>query len=233
VSAAACFGQPAKFEVASIRPNQSGDRHSNFSEMDGNDGSKLTAQNVSLMNLIQRACGVKEYQIAGPEWLKGAKFDITAAMPANTPRNHVNPALRELLLDRFKLAFHRETKELPIYALVRTKGDPKLQPPADPDGQSGTWQGAGQLTGKHESMEHFAEVLSRVVDRPVIDMTGLSGAYDFKLDYAPDGSPAASDSANASLFTALQEQLGLKLESRKGPVEMLVIDRVEKVPTAN
>ena len=233
LSAAGCFSQATKFEVASIRPNPSGDGHSDYSETDGPDGAKFTARNVSLLSLIQRAYGVKRYQIEGPDWLKEAAFDITAAMPADASENQVNPALRALLVERFQLAFHRETKELPIYALVPAKGTPKIQAAADPNGPSGTWQGARQATGKNESMEHFAEVLSRLVDRPVMNMTGLPGTYDFKMDYARDDSPAAADSANASLFTALQEQLGLKLEAKKGPVEILVIDRVQKAPTEN
>jgi uncharacterized protein (TIGR03435 family) len=107
-----CFGQ--KFEVASVRPNESGDTHSGFSISGGDDGARLTGQNVSLLNLIQRAYDVRAYQIAGPDWLRDAKFDVVAALPTDSPKEKIPPALQALLAERFNLAFHRGTREMPI-----------------------------------------------------------------------------------------------------------------------
>jgi uncharacterized protein (TIGR03435 family) len=126
---------------------------------------------------------------------------------------------------------------MPIYEMVVGKNGVKVQP-VDPNGSSGTWESADQLTAKKETMEHFASVLSRILDRPVIDKTGLDAAYDFVLEFSREGTQTMQhDPSNASgapsIFTALQEKLGLKLEASKGPVEMLVIDHVEKVPTEN
>ena len=228
----ACAGQ--SFEVASVRQNLTGDTHSDFSISGGNDGARLTTQNVSLLTLIQRAYDVRAYQVAGPDWLRDVKFDVAATLPADTPREKIPAALRALLDGRFKLTLHRETRELPIYALIAAKGGVKLQATAAPDGNSGTWQGRGQYTARNETLAHFSEVLSRQLARPVIDMTDLAGGFDFAVEYAPEDGRAPSDAAGApSLFTALQEKLGLRLEPRKGSVEMLVIDRVERTPTEN
>jgi uncharacterized protein (TIGR03435 family) len=220
------------FEVASIRQNQSGDRHSNISVPDGPDGARLITQNVSLMTLIQRAYGVRQYQVEGPDWLRDPKFDIQAALPTGVRRDKIPPALQALLAERFKLALHRETRELPIYALIVAKGGPKMQAASEPNSTSGTWQDRGHYKAQNESLAHFCEILSLNLTRPVIDMTQLGGRYDFAIDYTDER--GSDDSADApSLFTALQEVLGLKLETRRGPVEMLVLDHVETTATEN
>jgi uncharacterized protein (TIGR03435 family) len=212
------------FEVASIRPNSSGDTHSDYS-VSGEDGAKLATKNVNLITLIQRAFQVHQYQIAGPDWLTDARFDINATMPAGTERNQLPGALQAMLKERFGLALHRETKEQPVYALSIGGSGPKMQSTPDPQATSGTWQSRGQYKAVNENMAHFCDVLSRQLGKPVLDATGLSGAYDFVLDYDPqDG---------MSLFVAIEQKLGLRLESKKAPVELLVIDRVEKSPTEN
>jgi uncharacterized protein (TIGR03435 family) len=236
LTALSCFCQTAAFDIASIRPNlsdHSGDRHSSTNVSVSEDGIKFTATNVSLLSLIQRAHDVKEYQVAGPDWLRTAYFDVVATLPAGVPREQLIPALQALLADRFKLAIHKETKDLPIYALVVGKKGPKLQPAADPNGPNGTWNSKGKFTGKNETLSHFSEALSRQLDRAVVDMTGLTGSFDFEVTYGPEDAHSNSDDSGPSIFAAVQEKLGLKLEARKGSVELLVIDRIEKTPTEN
>jgi uncharacterized protein (TIGR03435 family) len=218
----ACAAQT--FEVASIRPNLTGDTHSDYS-VSGNDGARLATQNVSLMTLIQRAYDVRQYQVTGPDWLRDVRFDINAVLPAAAPREQMAAALQAMLKERFHLVFHRETKEQSAYALMVGKGGSRMKSTADPEGTSGTWQTRGQYKVQNENMAHFCEVVSRQVGRPVLDATGLPGAYDFVLDYDPQDS--------MSLFVAIESKLGLKLESKKAAVDLMVIDRVEKSPTAN
>lgn len=168
-----------------------------------------------------------------------------------TTRQHM---LQALLADRFKLTLHREDRELPVYNLVIAKNGPKLQEtkPNEPNtvpggaspngstpgvgvsvggGRGGGFGGGGGLrtsSGKGATIESMLATLSAASGRPVLDKTGLTGKYDYKLQWAPEDSQAEADSAGPSIFTAVQEQLGLKLESAKGPVEFIVIDHVEK-----
>jgi uncharacterized protein (TIGR03435 family) len=153
--------------------------------------------------------------------------------------------LRKLLADRFKLTFHREQKDFSIYALTIAKGGSKLRestaPPDEPSQLiNRVFPGRIQLPARNATMAQFVSMMQRaVLDRPVVDRTGLGGKYDFDLEWTPDetqfdgqGPPASPDSTAPDLFAALQRQLGLRLEATKGPVEVLVIDKVER-PTAN
>jgi uncharacterized protein (TIGR03435 family) len=220
------------FEVASVRLNVSRDERGYYS-VAGQNGAKLAVQRMNLMSLIQRAYDVREYQVSGPDWLKHVKVDIKAKLPADTPRTEMTTALQALLAERFNMTVHRETRELPMYVLTVAKGGAKIKPAADPKGTARIYQLRGLYKARNESIANFSQMLSRTLDRAVTDMTGLTGTFDFALDYAPLD-PRFSDPAGAqSIFTALQEQLGLKLESRKGPVELLMIDRMEKTPTKN
>jgi uncharacterized protein (TIGR03435 family) len=231
---AAC-GQTT-FEVASIRPNVSGDIHNmtgGTSIQRNEDGVKLEVRNTSLLLCLRRAYDVTAYQVSGPDWLSSARFDISATSPVAATTDEVRTMWQALLVDRFKIELHRETRVLPVYALVVAKSGPKMQP-VDAEGQSGTWEGKGRLTAKKASMPKFAEVLSRRMDRPVLDETGLTDTYDFVLDLIRDDDHSASGvNFGGAIFTALQDQLGLKLEAKKAPVEILVIDHAEKLPTEN
>jgi uncharacterized protein (TIGR03435 family) len=239
LSFAAIAQQPA-FEVASIRPSnyQGGPlRVTARIDADGIDFSNVTPRLC-----IQRAYGVKPYQVTGPDWTNTERYMIVAKAAGAVPQDKILLMLQRLLEDRFKLAIHRETREMPIYALVVSKSGPKLQEARD--------EGASQINGHGEeivferaSMGQLAGTLARSLDRPVVDATSLKGIYNFRLAWADDNRPnpnapsagvsGASDPADApSVFTALQERLGLKLESRKAPVEVLVIDHIEK-PSAN
>jgi bla regulator protein blaR1 len=231
--------QPQGFEVASIKPSRNNAAESN---LDSAPGGRLTATNITLRELIRLAYGVKDYQIEhAPGWLDGERYDIAAksATAAKTSLEQEQAQIRELLTDRFHLTTHHETKQAQVYLLVVAKGGSKLTPHNDGTG-SGTRKSCGRLAGKRLTMDTIATVLSRQFERDVLNRTGLSGKYDFQLDWTPDSGPcppaadsdAGSVTALPSIFTAIQQQLGLKLESSKGPVEFLVIDRVEK-PSAN
>jgi uncharacterized protein (TIGR03435 family) len=257
-----------------------------------NDPGQITYTNVTLYNVLMSAYGVKDFQISGPGWLDSERYDIFAKVPRGATKAQSKVMMQNLLAERFKLTLHRETKELPMYELVVGKNGPRLtesvedpaaaaamrQPtlgkdgfPVMPPGLAGltakslkTMNGlpGASMTANHQSMAEFAETLSSRLDLPVVDMTGLTGKYDYTLSFSAEGlghmrlpggialPPPAAPSpgeggpgtpmagapdgpSSPDLFTALQEQLGLKLEQRKGPVELLVIDHLEKVPVEN
>lgn len=231
---------PLEFEVASIKPSKSVSRGFSVQHVP----SGLTATNASLQNLIEMAYQVKGLQIAGaPNWLNSERFDIVAKAPPNSTRAQILPMLGPLLVERFKLATHRETKELPGYALIVAKNGSKLQESkAEESRFNGDRRG---LTAQRMSITQLADTLARRLDRGVVDMTGIQGFFDLKLEWTPDESSpmqkpgeggeglSTAPTDGPTIFTALQEQLGLKLESRKVPVEILVIDHVEKLPSEN
>ena len=219
------------FEAVSIKPNASGG--------DGTDMKtsprRLTVVNTTPEMLLEFAFGVKGVQLAGgPDWLTRDRFDVDAVTGTSGELNRttLQPFLQSMFADRFHLRFHRESRDLPVYSLVVAKGGPKLTVHS---GESKPITGIHSHAGKDNvnarttTMKRLAEVLSEQTDRVVIANTGLAGEYDFSLEWASD--PAA-DSQDPSIFTAIQEQLGLKLESAKGPVPFIVIDSVEK-PNAN
>jgi uncharacterized protein (TIGR03435 family) len=242
--------QLPEFEVASIKLNKSGSgsSHSSF------DHGRYSATNEGIKGLIQYgAYGTPGPQIeGGPAWLASERFDIEAKVDDATAvkmeklgpeeRSQMKRQLIEqLLADRFMLAVHWETRELPVYALVRARVGAKLTRSSDTSGSSGTSSNLGHLKASGVTMARLAETLTgilyREVGRVVVDRTGLEGRYDLTLEWSPeDGSSSSasndSQSPGPSIFTALEEQLGLKLESGKGPVKTLVIDRVEQ-PSEN
>jgi uncharacterized protein (TIGR03435 family) len=203
------------------------------------DPGRLTCSNVSLHKLMVESYDVKDYQVSGPDWLNTEIYDITATLPPGTTGDDVRVMIQSLLADRFKLSFHRESKELPVYALVVGKGGSKLQEVEF--GRGSTSGSPGHLEATRIAIRNLTEFLSRQTGRPVLDMTGLKGFYNFTLNFTPEASPSApspetpivESAVGPSLFTAVQEQLGLKLEPRKAPVEILVVDHAEKIPTEN
>jgi uncharacterized protein (TIGR03435 family) len=239
-----------KFEVASIRPSKSSNPLGvgNLSR-----SGRYVGTGISVKLLIENAYDLRDCQVSGgPDWIKSAKYDIVAKEedPENEPRlsgdrrlERFRLELQSLLADRFRFKFHTDTKELPIYALVVGKNGPKFQKATTKGSMT---LGLGQLTAHSMSMLYLASNLSNQVGRVVLDKTGLQGDYDFTLNWTPEEQtpqafapePIAKntlpqpDANGPPIFTAIQEQLGLKLESQKGPVEILVIDHVEK-PTAN
>jgi uncharacterized protein (TIGR03435 family) len=220
------------FEVASVRPSKSEGGKSSVKVTPG----QITMENVSLRKCIGLAYDVgedKEYAFSGPGWLNTEAFDIVAKFPPAASREQIALMLQTLLADRFKLKLHHETKELPVYALIVGKNGPRLQKSVS-GGQGEFSLAPGRISGKAASMSAFADRLSARVrlSRPVLDLTGLKDTYDFALEWAPD-SVQTDDASGPSVFTAIQEQLGLKLDARKHPVEILVIDHAEKVPSEN
>lgn len=234
--AAACALAQVAFEVASIRPNNSG---SGTSSSDGRNG-EFIGRNESLRDLIEHAYDVMEWQIDGPAWIRAERFDVMAKPPAGAPSGDFNAMMQNLLAERFKLKVHRESRETPVYALVEMKAGLKAAKVAD-DGQARTDWSRNHISAQHTSMARFAERLSRIADRPVVDRTGEKGAFDFELKWTPDAQSARPPATPAgtiadeppSLFTAIQEQLGLRLEPAKAPVEYLVVDHAERIPTDN
>lgn len=255
--------QPATltFEVASIKPANPDSPGTSIQFMPGG-GLKMTG--IPLRGMITFAYDVRDFQISGgPGWVGTQRFDVmaraerTAASDSpddlakmtddqrKTARDQVSERLRALLADRFQLAVHKETKEQPIYALVVSKNGEKLQEVKEPGPRQGMSMNRGRLQGFAAPMEMLGNILSNTMGRPVIDKTGLSGKYDFVLEWTPEAGADAraqgfgdgiSEPAPApggpTIFTALQEQLGLRLEAQKGPVQNIVIDRVEK-PSEN
>lgn len=198
-----------------------------------------------MRELIRLAYSVRDYQIGrAPGWIDSARFDITAkSVSSNTNSLEYEKSLVcELLSDRFRLSTHREAKQMPVYLLFVVKGGPKLT--AHNDSAPKTRGGCGRLVGRRVTTDVIATMLSRQLDHEVLNRTGLSGEYDVQLNFTPDSGPcrvaadsqAGSASTDASglpsIHTALQEQLGLKLESAKGLVDFLVIDRIER-PSEN
>lgn len=225
--------QSAAFDVASVRPNTTGVNSSSISR----SGGRITLENTSLRECISFAYGIatgRDYELSGPDWLDTKKFDIAAVFPAETSRDRVREMLRTLLAQRFSLKTHTENKKLKSYALVVAKRGPKLQ--AGTIGSDGAFTyDVGHVTVRAFTLQGFADRLSGPVfklDRPVVDMTGIKGVYDFTLDWAPDGL-SVDGRSRASIFTALQEQLGLKLDARQIVLRILVVDHADKEPANN
>jgi uncharacterized protein (TIGR03435 family) len=242
LSGAALVAQTSPtFEVATIKPNKSG---GGVGIGIGPDGL-FDATNASLSMLIKFAYDLHSRQIVGgPSWLETERYDITGKPnPAKPSGSQMKTMVQKLLADRFQLTFHRDKREIPVYAIAIAKSGPKLtKSDGDPNGNPTFGAGPRIINLKNGTIAEFASILQgagSIVDRPVVDQTGLGSArYDFTLKWTPDdpqpGDEARADIANAppDLFTAFQQQLGLKLESTKAPADVLVIDRVEK-PSAN
>jgi uncharacterized protein (TIGR03435 family) len=226
--------QTLSFDAASIKLNNSGPGPSSMRITAGH----VSMQNVSLKKMILNAYGIpddRRYAVIGPDWLEGESFDLEATFPADTPQAQIRPMLQTFLTSRFRMTAHRETRQLPNYTLVVAKGGAKIKP--DEAGQSQTSGGNGSFTATKTTMPHFADLLARVAGLPVVDGTGLAGVYTFKLEWSPAAglnvTTDATPSSGPSIFTALEEQLGLHLQSGKGPVEVVAIDSMEKMPTEN
>ena len=271
-------GSPT-FEVASIRP--SSEQVAQVSAGMRIAGSQVRLTAMSLKEYIVIAYGVKPQQIAGPDWLGQTRFDLAATIPAGGSAEQVPEMLRALLAERFQMKMHRETREFPVYTLGIAKGGPTLQPskaPAPaaetggekpPDvnvtasgssagttvdlGRGSTFAfGNNRLEASRITMVSFAEVLTRFVDRPVLDQTGLAGEYDVVLNIAPEDymplmvrsgvnagvalPPQALrllDGANADPLSGPLRDVGMTLESRKAPLDVVVVDSIARTPTEN
>jgi uncharacterized protein (TIGR03435 family) len=219
------FAQTPAFEAATIKPSKDQPGHSGSHTRTG----MIVMTGQTLKGLICAAYRVKDYQVSGgPKWMDGDRFDINARAEGAANDTQLKDMLQTLLSDRFKLVFHHEEKIGPAYALVLLKSGLKITPV---EGSTGTNSNGskGQLEVTGMTMSRFAETLSRELKTPVTDLTATPGAYNFKLQWSTEGD--ANDMQSA-LFAALQSQLGLKLESRKLSIDMIVVDSAEK-PSEN
>jgi uncharacterized protein (TIGR03435 family) len=220
------------FDAAVVKPNNSGSGHSSMHSRPAN----VQITNDSLFRIIVAAYRIREYQLIGPDWLRSEHFDIDAKAPFGTPESQLMPMMQSLLKERFKLEIHRETKEFPVFGLVPAKGGFTLQPVADKGSSmdSHSDDKGGQLIAQSTNMDRLAAWISTRTDRPVLNMTGISGAYNFTLNYTLEGDKADADTPRYPILPlAIQDQLGLRLEKRTAPIEVLVVDHAERVPVEN
>jgi uncharacterized protein (TIGR03435 family) len=244
---------PLTFDVIAIKP---ANPNTQGGGVQIQPGGGLNFSNISAHFILTFAYDIRDFQLFGePGWMKTERYDIKTKADGGAPGDmkQMNDALfrkvdyqmkqrtRSMLAERFQLKFHRETRELPVYALVLAKGGHKLKA-NNGDTPPNMRMNRGLLTSQRMPIQNLCNALANQLGRPVVNHTGLDGNFDYKLEWTPDPSPsipgdsaegtAASDPGGPSLSAALLEQLGLRLESKKAPVEVIVIDRVTK-PTEN
>jgi uncharacterized protein (TIGR03435 family) len=251
------FAQQPRFEVVSIRP---------FDPVPGGpvgmsaDGALVTYTNITLLDCIRGAYRVRDFQIVGPDWMTKARFEIRAKLPADGSADQIPEMLQALLAERFKLEIRREMKEQRVYALLVGNGGVRLKPAEvktdndspkalGPDGKPRPIMmfmfppgGDVSITAPSATIESLVGLMSRFTTKPVVDMTGIKGQYEFRLAFAAetdqgthtppvDGAATPVEPA-PSVFDAVK-QYGLRLEARKAPIEMLIITHLEKTPAEN
>ncbi len=227
---ALAFGQSTdgpRFEVATVKPASPEEIQAGTSGIATGHG-RATGTNVTLKRCIIGSYHLGPNQlIGGPSWIDSDRFHIEAkaAEPTNEEAT-LDAMMRTLLSERFRLVMHRETRTLPVLVLEVAKNGPKLEQASG--GEAVTDAGHGRLTVRNTTMDSFAERLSRQADLPVVNHTGIDGIFDLKLNWTPEGENPKRPDAPPSIFTAIQEQLGLRLQSQKAPIEVFVIDRAEK-----
>ncbi|HVW09390.1 MAG TPA: TIGR03435 family protein [Bryobacteraceae bacterium] len=252
-------GGRQSFDVASVRVATPGPGPMRIMTRGGPgsaDPTHFSAENSTLLSLIMMAYEAPSYRVTGPAWLTSERFNITANVPANVTRKQFLAMLQNLLAERFQLRLHEEERLSPAFGILVDRGGPKMKessvaaeaevnapisPRLDKDGivilpagQKGYWVnfGGGRfvIQGRQETIADLAEGLGHQLDQPVTDETGLPARYDFRLEFAPPD--VQGDGSAASIFTAVR-QLGLRLEPRKIPVKMIIVDRAVKTPTEN
>ena len=237
---------PPAFDVASIRASQGnagggpgGGRGNPFRRDNiqlSPDG--VTMRGISLKSAIGWAYGAKDYQVSGPDWLDTQRFDIAAKTAGQATEDQLRVMMETLLSDRFKVAVHRQTKEMQAYVLVIGKGGSKLVE-SKTEGESDIQpdQKRMQVTILRTPLSQLTDLLYMVLRTPVVDQTGLTGKYDLSINVAKymmtPGSDGSMQDPVGLIMTAVQEELGLKLESRKVPIDLVVVDHAEKTPSEN
>jgi len=237
IVAAVMSCQAQSFEAASVKLNRSGG-----GERWHREAGRLAVENLTLRDLVRYAYDIHDNQISGgPTWFDTDRWDIVATAGREISEAERRRMLQALLKDRFQMTIRHEMKELPVYALVVAKNGPKLK--ANTDGVPEEIEldvnekGFSLFIGQNVPVSSIVEILVDPTGRIVVDRTGIAGGFDFKLEWMPDAAhmplingsrPPEGSAEGASIFTAVQEQLGLKLESTKAPVETLLIERAEK-----
>ncbi len=250
-----------RFEVASIKPSDPNPENPMFIGMTA-DGAMVKYTNITLRDCIRGAYRARDFQLIGPDWMTKARFEIDAKLPPGAAADQIPEMLRALLVERFKLEIRRDRKEQNVYALMVGNGGAKLKPAelkADnnapkalgPDGKPrdlmmfGNTPGGKFITAPSASVASLVGLMSRFTARPVIDMTGIEGLYEFKLIFAPEIDPglptvlvpgpngALTSADPAPSVSDAVKQYGLRLEARKAPIEMFTVVHLEKTPTEN
>jgi uncharacterized protein (TIGR03435 family) len=249
------------FEAASIKTATPLGPRGMISNQKGGPGTSdpglFTCENCSLYWVLADAYKIHDYDFSGPGWLQETRFDFSAKIPAGATGEEFQTMLRNLFAERFKMTTHHETRTVPAFEMTVAKNGPKFKestPHEEPkdDGSGPKFQrdaegypilgpgagmalapGHGRMRSQEQPISWFAEMLSNQLRTPVIDATGLKAKYDFMVQWSWDEGPEAMSAAAAALVSAVQSELGLKLERKKGPVNVLVIDHIEKTPTAN
>jgi uncharacterized protein (TIGR03435 family) len=234
-----------EFDVASLKPVVLDGADLYTANLGTYRNGVLTQTNTTLAECIRFAYDITtDDLLAGPEWIKNksVRFDILAKTAPATPRDQALLMLRTLLQDRFKLVLRREPRVLSYYALTAPNGEHRMKPAQEPPVEGGNSLGLGHIHHNRITTLLLATLIARFTRTPVLDQTAIPGFFEVKLDWARDNSlpsaaaPGATPAEPAdgpSIFEAVQKQLGLKLEKRKGPVDVLVVDRAEKTPLAN
>jgi uncharacterized protein (TIGR03435 family) len=243
--AATAFAQDASkspaFDVASVRASQSGGARERGREIVTPSPDGVIMRNVSLKTVTAWAYHVLGYQVNGPDWTGSDRYDITAKAAGALPDEQLRAMMQTLLAERFKMAAHRQTKEMQAYLLGVAKGGPKFKESAS-EGESDIKpdQKTMTVTVQRTGMPFLIDALSNIFRAPVIDQTGLTGKYDitinlakYLLDIRPGDNSGPPPDPQAIVLRGLQEELGLKLEAKKMPVDLVIIDRAEKVPVEN
>jgi uncharacterized protein (TIGR03435 family) len=248
-----------QFEVASIKPSAPptgrGMRVWSRGGPGTDDPTTYACENYTLLGLIWEAFDIQSYQLSGPDWLISARFNVSAKVPPGTTKEQFRLMRQNLLADRFKLTYHRSQKEMTVFNLVVGKNGPKFKefvdgpepqdddgPPKKdangfpllPRGKGSSMAIMGNRAALHNgggTMTELAASLANQLRQPVTDATGLNGKYEIAMTWVPGD--IAADNPGPSIFQALQDQLGLKLESKKGMIDIVVVDHIEKTPTEN
>ncbi len=262
IAIACSAGNAQSFEVASVKPAMPLGPMGMRAEQKGGPGTSdpgiFICRNCTLYWVLADAYKIHSYDFSGPDWLQSARFDFSAKIPDGTTKEDFQKMIANLLTERFKMATHRETRQIEVYEMTVAKNRPKFKESTPKDaskdsGPSGPLgsdaegfpilrhgvsmamvSGHARLQSEDRPMAWFAEMLSNQLHASVHDATGLTAKYDFVFSWSwEENAPGAREAAAADIISQLPAQLGLKLERKKGPVEVLVLDHMEKAPTAN
>jgi len=226
------------FDVASLKPAPPPSGRITV-DLGNSSHGRLTLTNVTLSECLRFAFKIyTDDQIAGPDWIKDRHilFNIVAQAPPDAPRDELRQMALTLLTERFQLTLHHESRDLRYLALVVDKGGPKMHETKEDSPSGGEIVRPGRIVYQHVLGQTLAVLLTRFTEQPILDMTGLKGQYDVDLQWMPDTNarpPAEAGDMAPSLFAAVREQLGLKLEARKGPLDVVVVDHAERTPIGN